>query len=651
MGVVDEVKDRIDIVDFISNYVALKKAGRTYKGLCPFHAEKTPSFVVFPHTQTWHCFGACGTGGDIFTFLQRHDGLDFSEALEELAHRAGVPLAPPSPQAEESDKQRALLREMHVVAAQYYHHLLRQSPEAQVAREYVAERGLTGETIENFQLGYAPGGWEGLKSYLIERGYNEDDLVVSGLLVKKEQSESCYDRFRNRLMIPIRDRQGHVIAFGARALAPNDVPKYLNSPQTPVFDKSGTLFGLDMAKDAVRDLDQVVLVEGYMDVLSAHQAGYRNVVAGMGTALTEMQLKQVDRLTTHLVLALDADTAGGAATLRGIDTARQSLDRTPEPVFTPEGLVRFESRLKMDIRIAVLPPGRDPDDVLRQTPQEWPQIVDTSLPVISYYMRTAAKEYDLTTAKGKSGLVRQVLPLLQDSDNAVERSHYISQLAQLVKVEEKALLADLEQMKNRPNRPQRDVFKALTDVSPNVVDQNGRRLGKEEYILALVLKCPQALEPAKAELDRQGLPTVSSDDFNDSLNQSLFPLVVSWVPSAAGWDLLENVISQADPMLLPQLEYLKQQAEGMPDVPLSEAPAEIVGRILKLRSLRLQSTIGDLRFLLSEAATSSDEDEVNHYEQLVLEATRKRVAVERAIYERSPMGKRHMEASRQGLAR
>ena len=327
MGTVEEVKNRIDIVEFISGYIPLKKAGHNYKGLCPFHAEKTPSFVVFPDTQTWHCFGACGTGGDVFRFFMQAEGTDFSEALRELAQRAGVSLGPPTPRSEAADKQREKLLDIQAAAAQYFHHQLRQSKEGAQVREYVADRGINTETVERFQLGYALNKWEGLKSHLTGRGYTEADLVEAGLLVKKEETGSSYDRFRKRLIIPIRDSQGRVIAFGARALDPNDVPKYLNSPQTPLFDKSSTLFGLDLAKRAIRNSDQAVIVEGYMDVLSAHQRGHANVVAGMGTALTEAQLTLLKHLTKNFVLALDADTAGDAATLRGINLARESLDR------------------------------------------------------------------------------------------------------------------------------------------------------------------------------------------------------------------------------------------------------------------------------------------------------------------------------------
>jgi DNA primase len=646
VSVVDEVKDRIDIVDFISNYVQLKKAGRTYKGICPFHAEKTPSFVVFPDTQSWHCFGACGTGGDVFAFLMRHDGLDFSEALRQLAERAGVLLAPPTPEAEESDKKRDTLREMHAAAAQYFNHLLRTAPAAQAVRDYVANRALSPDTVEKFQLGYALESWDGLKKYLLQRGFTEEDMLIGGLLVKKEESGSTYDRFRNRLIIPIRDRQGHVIAFGARALHPNDVPKYLNSPQTPLFDKSGTLYGLDMAKRAIRDLDQAILVEGYMDVLSAHQHGVENVVAGMGTALTETQLRQLHRLTQHLVLALDADTAGSAATLRGIDTARQALDRTPQPIITSKGLIKIESRLNVDIRIASLPPGRDPDDIFRQTPDEWPQIIAGALPVVSFYMRTAAAQFDLNTAKGKSALVRQVMPLLREIDDAVEQSHYIAQLAQLVHVEERVLLADLQQESGQPHT--RTSNPQPAESAPT--SQDSFTFGAEEHLLTVILTQPGALTPANAVLQQHDLPGVATEDFSNSLAQALFPLIAEWVSSGDDITHLVSRVEQIDPVLLSWLQFLQHKAASMPAIPDNLAPEEIISRVLHLRNRTLQTKIGKLRFLQAEAANEGDRDEMRRYQQLVNETTVELRAVERAIYDRSHLGRRRNEAIREGLS-
>lgn len=659
MGAVDEVKNRIDIVELVSGYVPLKKAGRNYKGLCPFHAEKTPSFVVFPDTQTWHCFGACGTGGDIFRFIMQREGLDFPEALRELARRAGVQLAPPTPQSEAIDRQREKLLDIHAAAAQYFNHLLRRSKEGGRAREYVAEREINSETIERFQLGYALNTWEGLKSHLMGRGYTEDDLVEAGLLAKKEETGSSYDRFRNRLIIPIRDVQGRVIAFGARALNPNDVPKYLNSPQTPLFDKSSTLFGLDLAKRAIRSQDQAVIAEGYMDVMSAHQHGHANVVAGMGTALTEAQLRLLKRFTKNFVLALDADTAGDAATLRGINLAREALDRRAVPVPTAQGLIRFEGQLDADIRIATLPPGRDPDDILRQTPELWPELIEGALPVVDFYLQVVSTQYDLNTAKGKSAIVREVLPLLREVKDRVERNHYVGQLARLVKIDERLLLAELDGAGRAPTARQRPTPKVQSAAASPLSQPEHTFFGPEEYALAIILGQPEALKTANDELLGLDLAPLSADDFQRTENQLLFQMLSNWIsgepsPGSAaeegeGESLVEYLANQCDPLLGSYLDFLRERWEALPATPPETLGRDLVSRILLVRDQHLQREVANLRFLQAEAEESDDEEQRLHYQALVNAAKEQLRLIHHAVDRRSILGRRRAETGHYGI--
>jgi DNA primase len=660
MGAVEEIKDRIDIVELISGYVPLKKAGRNYKGLCPFHAEKTPSFVVFPDTQTWHCFGACGIGGDAFRFIMQREGLDFSEALGELARRAGVPLSPPTPQSEAADKQREKLLDIHAAAAQYFHHALRRSKEGARAREYVAGRGINTETLERFQLGYALNTWEGLKSHLIERGYTEADLVDAGLLVRKEETGSSYDRFRDRLIIPIRDVQGRVIAFGARALAPNDVPKYLNSPQTALFDKSNTLFGLDLAKKAIRSNDRAIIVEGYIDVLSAHQHGHANVVAGMGTALTEAQLRLLKRFTKNFVLALDADTAGDAATLRGINLAHEAMDRHLVPVPTAQGLIRFEGQLDADIRIATLPPGRDPDDILRETPDLWPGIIEQALPVIDFYLQVVSAQYDLASAKGKSAIVREVLPLLREISDLVERNHYLGKLARLVKIDERVLLAELDGSAQAPisrRRPAAEV-QSTTKPSPSELKLS---FGLEEYSLAIILGQPHALRTANDELVGLDMAPLTVDDFQHTENQLLFQNLSDWVldasqpnPNAAEReeDLLRQYLdNHCDPLLQSHIDFLHERWERLPATPPEMLGIDLVSRVLLMRGQHLQEEVASLRFLQDEAEESRNEEQRIHYQALVNAAKEQLRSIHYAVDRRSIMGRRRTEAERFGVIR
>jgi len=288
MSVIREVKQRIDVMELVSEYVTLQKAGRNYKGLCPFHSEKHASFFVSPEQQTWHCFGACGTGGDIFSFVMKKEGVEFGEALRLLAEKAGISLRPREGRDRAAAEESEELFAINEAAAEYYHHLLLSAKAGEAARSYLARRGMTPEIVKEFRLGCSPESWDAMKNYLIGKGYSERKIAQAGLVVEKEGGGS-YDRFRNRLMFPICDVRGRITGFGARALD-DSLPKYMNSPQTAVFDKSSILYGIDKAKSAIRKKDSVIIVEGYTDVMTAYQNGWQNVVGSMGTSLTEKQV-------------------------------------------------------------------------------------------------------------------------------------------------------------------------------------------------------------------------------------------------------------------------------------------------------------------------------------------------------------------------
>lgn len=487
MSSIEEIKTRLDIVEIIGQQVPLKKAGHNYKGLCPFHQEKTPSFIVFPDGQNYHCFG-CGANGDIFTFVMQTENVEFSEALQILARRAGVVLRPPTFEEKESDKQRARLQELNLAAAQFFQHQLRQTEAGAVARTYLESRGISPDTVAGFLLGYAPDRWDALMNYLHERGYGDRELDTAGLVIERE-SGGYYDRFRHRLIFPIRDLQEHVVGFGGRVLDPEHQPKFLNSPQTPLFDKGAVLYGLDQAGPAIRHEGQAVIVEGYFDVLMAHQQGYKNVVAPMGTALTAAQVHLLKRLTRRLYLALDSDTAGANAMLRGMDVIREAMDERTVPVPTARGLVRFERELDGEVRIVALPAGQDPDEVIRASPQDWEQLVAQAAPVVEYVLRGLAQDADLASAKGKSEAVQKVLPLLAEIHNPVERAHYIQRLAHIVGVDERAIAAQLR----RPARPGKDAgTRGRPEPPPPEVPLLGHKEEVvESYLLALLYRFPR----------------------------------------------------------------------------------------------------------------------------------------------------------------
>jgi len=490
MNEIEEIKARLDIVDVIGQYVQLKKAGRTFKANCPFHTEKTPSFVVTPERQSWHCFGACGTGGDVFSFVMRKEGIEFGEALRMLAPRAGVTLQERRRPPEEEEKRERLYA-ANEAAARRFHELLTGDGPGKAAREYIEGRGIDAATAESFLLGYAPDSWDDTRDYLKERGYTEEELMTAGLLVEGERG--AYDRFRNRLTFPIRDLKGRFVGFGARALD-DSTPKYLNTALTPIFDKGGMLYGLERSQESIRSEGCVVIVEGYMDVIAAHQGGFGNVVATMGTSLTERQVRAVKRQTRNVVLALDSDTAGSEATLRGHEVVEEALrqggDRETVPVVSWRGLVRYQDATSVELKVAVLPEGNDPDDVIRSDPDAWRELVATARPVLDYRFEAAGERHDLNSPRGRSEAVQELLPLLEPLTDPVIRAHYLQRLSRMSLVKEEELS---RMVTRRPSRGQAARPGETVGAPPALGDTRGGSR-REEFLLALLLRHPHLRE-------------------------------------------------------------------------------------------------------------------------------------------------------------
>ncbi|MFN8516520.1 MAG: DNA primase [Chloroflexia bacterium] len=365
-GDIQEIRDRIDMLELVGAKVELKRSGKNWKGLCPFHSEKTPSFYVYPESGNYVCF-SCGEKGDAFSWLKKTEGLDFPDALEQLAARTNVTLKRGVVRDPQRDEERERVWALNEEAATFYANILLNMPAGESGRKYVAERGLTRDTVERFTLGFAPEGWDTLTRHLLSRGHTEAQLIEAGLASERDGGGGIYDRFRTRLLFPIRNRDGKIVGFGGRALG-DARPKYLNTAQTSVFDKSANLYAIDLAKDAIRKADTAVIVEGYMDAIMAHQVGHANVVASMGTALTEQQVGLLKRLTSRIILALDADAAGQAAMLRGIDTMRQALDYDEVATVDARALVRFERKLSTDILVLNIRKGRIPTNSCALTP-------------------------------------------------------------------------------------------------------------------------------------------------------------------------------------------------------------------------------------------------------------------------------------------
>lgn len=585
MSVIDLIKDHLDVAEVIGRTVQLQRAGRNLRGLCPFHSEKTPSFYVFPDSQRWQCFG-CNKGGDIFTFVMETQGLDFRGALEELGRQAGVEVRPLTPTQVQAGAETERLLALNEAAANYFHTLLTSAPQATRAREYLQRRGFKVATLETFKLGYSLRAWDALRTHLLGQGFTVEDIVKAGLLVEKEEG-GTYDRFRDRLMIPIRDRRGHVIAFGGRVLNPEDEPKYMNSPQSPLFDKSQVLFGLDLASQAIRETDAAIIVEGYMDVMIPYQEGYHNVVAPMGTALTEAHLKQLHRLTRHFIMALDPDAAGIHATIRGLETARQSLERDWEPVFDARGLIGYEGRLNADIRVVTLPDGLDPDELILRAPERWERLLTEAQPVVRFFFSQLLEQENKDEPKGKARIVDAMLPLLRDISNAIEREAYAQEIALHLGLDARMLL-DRLRVRERVEAVRREQGQ----------NERERPQDQETHALRILLAYPALLERVDIELVKLDLDPLCDEDFSAEGRLLWLALL----------ELMANPALEWEDLLPPDLATrIREWAQTpLPEKTLEEWERNLLRTVLWIRERNMRQRNEEMRGLLLEAKAMGD---------------------------------------------
>ena len=606
MSVTDDIKSRLDLVDIVSENITLRRSGRNYSGFCPFHSNtRTPAFVVFPDTQTWRCFGECATGGDLFDYVMRKEGYDFKEALKVLAERAGVNLEEPDPRAKKRRQSESKLVDLLTMAAEYFHQLFLYAPQAQFAREYIGKRQLNEETISSYHIGYALNSWEACRSHFTDQGYSDEELLAAGLLTENPEKGSRYDRFRNRLMIPIRDIDGRVVGFGARTLDKDGVPKYLNSPQTEVFDKGQLLFGLDLARRHIREAREAVIVEGYMDVMQGWQAGYKNMVAQMGTALTGDQLRLLKRSTKRFILALDADAAGQNATMRSLQVARDTLDRDYETHFDARGLVQHEGRLQADIRIVTLPEGNDPDQIIRNDPQAWPKLIAAAQPIVAYVIDVATRDLDMNDAKNKSAVARQVLPLIKDVVDPVEREHYRQQLARALHIDERTLRRVALPVEPGPH--DRTAVGEPTRAKPgngaahkgSPSSLMGTGLTKREAnLLRQCLQYPQLILQVNHKLIKHEQPAINMDDFAAIEDRQIISLIYERTDQEA-FVTIEELCDSLDDVLAERIEHIMI----LPPAPESEMPRlpeQLAKSILDWRTEKVHRQISELQQLLIE---------------------------------------------------
>lgn len=559
----DEIKGKIDLVDFIGRYLPLKKAGTNYKGLCPFHMEKTPSFMVSPDKQIWHCFG-CGRGGDVFKFVMEKEGVEFSEALQMLAEQVGVQL---SKVPQSGIDTRKTLININEGAAKFYEKVLSDTAEGRAAKEYMVGRGMQPSTLTEFRIGFAPRSGKALVDFLMRKGAKEADIEKAGLGVRK--GNFLYDKFVGRVMFPLWDSLGRVVAFTGRVLDPNGIPKYLNSPETPLFHKSEMLYGLHLAKQTIQQEGRVVLVEGQMDTISSYQAGVKNVVGISGTALTEQQLQMLNRYGQEIVLSLDADSAGGEATRRALELA---------------------NNFDMTVKVVLLGDYKDPDSMIKDSPESWKQAVAGAVPVMDFYFDVAARKYDVSKLEDKKQLARELLGVIAKVSDPVERDHYIKRLARTVNVEPAILYDTLKKALKPTRRLVKPVIAQATELSPTWLEER-------VVILPLLNNAllPQLLEAGKRIKWASGLANTIYDNLS------------TWYTADATLRAEDFLKRLPEPAKTAASELLLVLEQGYVDVPPEDLGKELT---FYLELLLNQSTTvrrNELAAAIAEAEARNDQ--------------------------------------------
>ncbi len=589
-GVIDQIKQKLDILEVLGDYIKLAKAGRNWKARCPFHAEKSASFMASPERQIWHCFG-CGLGGDIFGFVMKIEGVEFGDALRLLARKAGVVLKKQDPQAQ-SQKKR--LYEVCELATKFFETQLAKTVVGKKAYQYLVERGIKPETIKEWRLGWAHDNWRALGEFLRSRGYNEQEIEQAGLIIKREKdynspnpplklrggerSEGAlshyYDRFRSRIIFPIVDNQGQVIAFGGRifgeAAKKEDMAKYLNSPQTPLYDKSNVLYGLHKAKNEIRVKNQGVIVEGYMDLIMSHQAGARNAVASSGTALTVSQLNIIGRYSKNLAMAFDSDEAGNMATRRSIDLALQ-----------------FDFNVKV-----ILMAEKDPADIVKKNPKEWLRLVEEAKSVMDFYFAYAFTRHDNKSLEGKREIRKILLAAIKSLDSRTEQGEWIKELARRLRVDERDLLADMSRYGRSSEGGQKD-FSEESVAERTIV--KSRLEGLEERFLGLYLSYPQHFSEI----------SIREEDFQNEDLAQIFKELKKCLDKKKDGKVLVALRKLLKPELKIKIDYLTLQIEQHERTE-KDIIQEIASCLMELKLLRLKNQLTILSFDIKDAQEAKD---------------------------------------------
>ena len=530
MESIDLIKQRLDIIDIASDYLKLTKAGSNHKALCPFHTEKTPSFIINPERQTWHCFGACGVGGDVIELVIKIEKINFSEALKILAQRAGVQLNNNS-----GPDKNSRLYEINFEACEFYKAQL-ELPEGKKAKEYIDKRGINDEASETFEFGFSSYTNSNLVSKLTSIGFKEIEIIQSGLAIKRENNQ-VRDFFYGRLMIPIKNSNGRVIGFGARVLDDSN-PKYINTPSTPIFDKKSVLFGLSAASKAIRDDNTVVVVEGYLDVITAHQFGFKNVVASMGTALTANQVGSLKSRTNNFVLAMDSDSAGREAVLRSLRNTYRVFER------------QLGQKSEVNLSVVMMPGGKDPDTQIRNNLSEWKKNIANPVPFVQFVIDSIIEKYDINSSSGKGQVVGEIAPLITNMVNPFEQDHYIDLLAGKLTVKREIVESALAKSMTGSAR-KRQALKKNTNQNKDkslYSEITPKENWIEDYTMSALLKMQ----------DKSNSDMINSEYFRRTENREIYSL---W-QNLSETDELGDIMSD---QLEAHYQYLLSIQENIPD--------------------------------------------------------------------------------------
>jgi DNA primase len=568
-----EIRSRAKILDIVSEHVVMKRTGNVYKGNCPFHNEKTPSFNVNPEKGIFHCFG-CNEGGDVFAFIMKIKNVDFPTSVRELAQKTGVQLIETRAEQGEYDRKSAILM-LYQQAAEYYAHLLQDKNEGAHAMEYLERRGLDADTVARFKLGYAPMAWDGLLRYLSDANKaSPETLAEAGLVRRKPDSNHFYDLFRNRLMIPIQDEQGRVIAFGGRTLGDDQV-KYLNSPESPIYIKGEHLFALQQAKDEIKRKDAVIVVEGYFDAITAHQYGFKNTVATLGTALTERQGKLLVRFTDRkrVYLCFDSDAAGEKAVDRGMEL-----------------LTQLAEGIGIEMRAIRVPGAKDPDEILRSTdsdagPAAFAKAIETAPLLLDYQLERAAARVDKSTGAGRVEASKSLLPILSSIKNAVARGEYIRQWALKLGIREEDLLSDVNQFRRQGRMSSAEPTKPRPAAAKNA-PQAGSSVA-ELSLLAIYLLSPEDYQLMMQKLSLHKMSDPVYQRIKDALESiGRFP------SNEAFWSALQDKLAD-DADASKRLWELSSKADEIKrqNLPISVILNDYEARLVRERLIRAINTM------------------------------------------------------------